>query len=70
MKQSQIFENGEIITHYTGVFSQDVALCGQDLAGDSANYEGKGSYYSNKSDKKVNCKDCLKIVIHCKSNII
>ena len=66
MKQDQIFESGKIITHFTGAFSSDVALCGEDLAGNSFDYEGQGYYYSSKSSKEVDCKDCLKVISLCK----
>jgi hypothetical protein len=42
-------------------------LCGQDLAGDSAGYEGHGSYSSAEpTNNKVDCEYYLKIVNHCK----
>lgn len=66
LKKAQIFESGKIIVHFTGVFQSDYALCGQDLAGDSAGFDGEGAYESEPTNNKVDCEDCLRIVYHCK----
>lgn len=64
--QKQIFENGESVIHFPGAHQSDYSLCGQDLAGDSL--DERGNYEQSEYTKeKVNCKDCIKIVEHCKS---
>ena len=60
MDHYSIKENGEReIIHFDGVFqSGDVALCGHDLIGDSR----LGWEAATQTMKKVNCRQCIKIV--------
>ena len=64
-RQKQIFENGVEIVHFVGVSQPDYALCGQDLAGDSIDENGKYDTAMVTLDK-CDCKDCIRIVEVCK----
>lgn len=67
-KQKIEFEDGFTTVHFTGTQQSDYALCGQDLAGDGANFTGHGAYPTAELTKdKVDCEDCLRIVAYCKS---
>lgn len=68
LKQKLIYEDGFTVVHFTGTTQSDYALCGQDLAGDNANYDGHGGYgVAEATYSKVDCKDCIRIVSYCKS---
>jgi len=57
-----IIERDARIVHFLNSGQSDVALCGQDLAGDSE----LGWEAAEQTKEKVNCKDCIRIVEHCK----
>lgn len=69
-KQKITFEDGFTEVHYTGIFQLDLALCGQDLAGDGEDFTGHGGYScAEYTNEEVNCKDCLAIVKYCEGII-
>jgi hypothetical protein len=62
MIREKITENGVDVVHFLGSGQGDVALCGQDLAGDKF----LGWDESTQTKEKVNCRDCIAIVKYCK----
>ena len=66
-KKEITYDSGEKITHAVGCIDDSMALCGQDLIGDSCR-PGDGTYgLAQKTKKKITCKDCARIILFCKS---
>ncbi|SFC81269.1 hypothetical protein SAMN05421780_11062 [Flexibacter flexilis DSM 6793] len=60
--REKITQDGKQLVHFLGFGQKDYALCGQDLAGDNLlGYEA-----SQTTNEKVNCPDCIEIVVYCK----
>ena len=64
MKVAKLKVEGETFNHHPGVNQVfDLALCGQDLSGDS----WLGWETAEVIDGKINCPECLRIIIECRS---
>ena len=67
-KQELTYRDGTKEIHFTSSGEMDRALCGQDLAGDTADWiEGGGYDQAQQTMKKVDCKYCIEVVEYCKS---
>lgn len=68
LKLKQKYSTGFEIVHFVSAWEADRGLCGQDLAGDDSYRDERGSYeQAEKTTDKVDCKECITIVEHCKS---
>lgn len=57
------YKDGKEEVHCPSPIQGDVSLCDHDLAGDDENGWGKAT----KTNRKIDCKDCLNIIDFCKS---